>query len=364
MTDEAAGSRASATDLTIFISYRRSDTRADAGRLYDALRRRFGRDQLFMDVDSLQPGQDWVAAVEAAVAQSDVLLAVIGDEWSTVVDATGKRRIEDDLDRVRLEIEAALKQQKLVIPVLFEDAHMPTAEELPDSLQPLRRRNAMHLAHDTFRYDLEPLVHSLRTIEANKRAKLGLPPKAAAQPAAPEKQAEATPAMPKADPTPLPATPVPPPPAPAPAAFVPPASTQPPAPPYQGVFGSADPAASQQAWPYQQPAAPYAPPSPYAPQAPYVPPSPYGQPPGYSGYGNAGPWPAPTRTGAAANPFSLVAIILGLVAVLFFPILLGPVGIVLGIVGRSRREPWAVAGITVAIVGMIVGLVLGAMAYL
>jgi hypothetical protein len=52
------------------------------------------------------------------------------------------------------------------------------------------------------------------------------------------------------------------------------------------------------------------------------------------------------------------------VAVLFFPIVLGPVGIVLAIVGRSRREPWAVAGITVAIVGMIVGLVLGALAYL
>ena len=100
---------------------------------------------------------------------------------------------------------------------------------------------------------------------------------------------------------------------------------------------------------------------------PYAPPTPYGQSAGYTqppGYGNAGPWPVPTKTGAAANPFSLVAIVLGLVAVLFFPIVLGPVGIVLGIVGRSRREPWAAAGITVAIVGMIIGLVLGALAYL
>src|SRR5687768_5145136 len=77
MADEGDVVGHASNDLTIFISYRRADTRADAGRLYDALRRRFGKDQLFMDVDTLQPGQDWVSAVEDAVARCDVLLALI-----------------------------------------------------------------------------------------------------------------------------------------------------------------------------------------------------------------------------------------------------------------------------------------------
>ncbi len=109
-------------DVTLFISYRRADTSADAGRVYDALRRRYGRDSLFMDVDSLQPGQDWVEVIEEAVNKSDVLLALIGPDWSGVRDDSGSRRLDNEFDRVRLEIEAALKADKAVIPVLFEDA--------------------------------------------------------------------------------------------------------------------------------------------------------------------------------------------------------------------------------------------------
>src|SRR6187551_3797066 len=112
-------------DLTVFISYRRADSSADAGRLYDALRRRFGRENLFMDVDSLRPGEDWVEAVEAAVTRSDVLLAIIGPLWAQARDADGEFRLQKDLDRVRLEIEAALRLHKPVIPVLVEGASMP-----------------------------------------------------------------------------------------------------------------------------------------------------------------------------------------------------------------------------------------------
>ncbi|MDP8905097.1 MAG: TIR domain-containing protein [Chloroflexota bacterium] len=167
-TNEPSAAVPAGERLTIFISYRRSDTRGGAGRLYDALRRRFGKDRLFMDVDNLVPGQDWVHAVEDAVARCDVLLALIGDQWLSVTDASGTRRLDDDLDPVRLEIEAALRQGKPVIPVLFDDARMPAAEELPESLRPLRRRHAMRLAHESFRYDLEPLVRALRAIEKAK----------------------------------------------------------------------------------------------------------------------------------------------------------------------------------------------------
>ncbi len=158
-------------DLTVFISYRRADASADAGRLYDALRRRFGRENIFMDVDSLRPGEDWVEAVEAAVTRSDVLLAIIGPEWVGAKDEQGESRLSKEFDRVRLEIEAALRNDKPVIPVLVEGASMPASAELPESLKPLLRRHAIRISHSTFESDLSSLVRALRTIDKQRHPK-------------------------------------------------------------------------------------------------------------------------------------------------------------------------------------------------
>src|SRR6187551_33792 len=158
-------------DLTVFISYRRADSSADAGRLYDALRRRFGRENLFMDVDSLRPGEDWVDAVEAAVVRCDVLLAIIGPTWAVAKDSEGEFRLHKELDRVRLEIEAGLRNEKPVIPVLVEGASMPTSDQLPDSLKPLLRRHAVRIAHSTFESDLASLVRALKIIDKARHPK-------------------------------------------------------------------------------------------------------------------------------------------------------------------------------------------------
>jgi len=166
-------------DLTVFISYRRADSSADAGRLYDALRRRFGRENLFMDVDSLRPGEDWVDAVEAAVGRCDVLLAIIGPTWAVAKDSEGEFRLHKELDRVRLEIEAGLRNEKPVIPVLVEGASMPTADQLPDSLKPLLRRHAVRVSHSTFESDLASLVRALRSstrLATPSLPRLPLPP--------------------------------------------------------------------------------------------------------------------------------------------------------------------------------------------
>jgi hypothetical protein len=160
-------------ELTVFISYRRADASADAGRLYDALRRRFGRENLFMDVDSLRPGEDWVDAVEGAVDGCDVLLAVIGPDWVGATDRDGELRLGNELDRVRLEIEAALKRAKPVIPVLVEGAAMPLSSELPESLRPLLRRHALRVSHQTFDSDLGALVRALRVIEKARHPHAG-----------------------------------------------------------------------------------------------------------------------------------------------------------------------------------------------
>ena len=112
----------------IFISYRREETAFPAGWLYDRLNDRFGEAQVFKDVDSITLGDDFVEVITRAVGSCDVLLAVIGGRWSTMTDETGKRRLDDPDDFVRLEIEAALARNVRVIPVLVDGARMPDSK--------------------------------------------------------------------------------------------------------------------------------------------------------------------------------------------------------------------------------------------
>src|SRR4051795_10342975 len=148
----------------IFMSYRRQETAYAAGWLFDRLAERFGRSQVFKDVDSLQPGDDFVAVIEAAVGSSSVLLALIGDEWLTVVDHTGRRRIDDPQDFVRIEIEAALSRGVTVIPILVDGARMPQLTEVPDTLAPLVRRQALELNPARFDFDFSQLLAVLERI--------------------------------------------------------------------------------------------------------------------------------------------------------------------------------------------------------
>ena len=142
----------------IFISYRRDDTAYPAGWLYDRLVERFGAEQIFKDVDSIELGDDFVAVLTEAVGSTDVLLALIGDKWLTITGEDGERRLDDPEDFVRLEIEAALTQKVRVIPILVEGAEMPAADELPASLAPLSRRQALELSSSRFTFDSDRLL--------------------------------------------------------------------------------------------------------------------------------------------------------------------------------------------------------------
>src|SRR5882672_9541654 len=135
----------------IFINYRRGDDPGNTGRLFDRLEEVFPRDKLFMDVDSIPPGRDFVRVLEEQVAQCHVLLAIIGKGWLDARDHQGARRLDKPDDFVRIEIASALKQDKLVIPVLVHDARMPRPDELPEDIRPLARRNAVRLTHEKFK---------------------------------------------------------------------------------------------------------------------------------------------------------------------------------------------------------------------
>ncbi|HEX8071631.1 MAG TPA: toll/interleukin-1 receptor domain-containing protein [Pyrinomonadaceae bacterium] len=116
----------------IFISYRRDDTAGHAGRLYDGLSARFGDDLIFMDIDQLEPGEDFVQVIEEAVGSCEILIALIGRSWLTNYDAAG-RRLDNPNDFVRLEIATALARNIRVIPILVQGAQMPRPEDLPET---------------------------------------------------------------------------------------------------------------------------------------------------------------------------------------------------------------------------------------
>jgi TIR domain len=154
----------------IFISYRREDTSHLAGRLYDRLADRFGDAQVFMDVDSIEPGVDFAEVITRAVGVCNVLLAVIGRHWLTAATDAGGRRLDDPDDVVRLEVKTALERNIRVIPVLVEGAAMPRAQDLPDNLAKLVRRNALTVRHETFRSDADHLVAAIERVLASRTA--------------------------------------------------------------------------------------------------------------------------------------------------------------------------------------------------
>jgi hypothetical protein len=141
----------------IFVSYRREDSSAWAGRLCDCLSAHFPQSQIFMDID-MDLGINFVEEIEKNVESCDALIAVIGRRWLTSSDEEGRRRLDNPGDYVRLEIGTALKRGIRVIPVLVDGASIPPSGQLPEDLKPLAFRNALNVSHDRFRADAERLI--------------------------------------------------------------------------------------------------------------------------------------------------------------------------------------------------------------
>jgi formylglycine-generating enzyme required for sulfatase activity len=125
-------------DVRIFISYRRDDSLTATGRIDDHLRREFGQDAVFRDIDSIPLGIDFVAHIERAVSDANVVLAIIGPRWAT-------SQLGNENDLVRREIEAALELRRPIIPVLVEAASLPTPDKVPPSLHSLLRHNGLRI---------------------------------------------------------------------------------------------------------------------------------------------------------------------------------------------------------------------------
>ncbi len=160
----------------IIVSYRRSDSAAITGRIFDRLVDRYGEQSVFMDIDAIPYGTDFRHHIQNALRDADILLAVIGPAWLGKTP-DGRSRIHDEADPVRVEVEAALKQGLTVIPVLVDNAAMPGAADLPEAIRDFAYINAapVDVGRD-FRSHMERLARSIDGIVgADKAATRGRP---------------------------------------------------------------------------------------------------------------------------------------------------------------------------------------------
>lgn len=147
--------------LKIFISYRQKDSRGDSRQLYNRLAESFGKENVFLDVSKIEPGDDWLEVVRRTVLSCQVLIAVIGESWLGMSDEHGKRRLDDVDDPVRTEIAAALEKNLRVIPVLLDRAEMPKAAQLPADIRKFARCTAHEVRHKSFDRDVDALIDAL-----------------------------------------------------------------------------------------------------------------------------------------------------------------------------------------------------------
>lgn len=161
--------------LQLFINYRRDDTAAIAGRIYEYLERAFGAQHLFKDVDNMTPGKDFRQTITAAIDKSDVMLVLIGPAWLTITDSHGVPRLDNPADYVRMEIEQGLNSPHVtVIPVLVMGAEMPPQPRLPTAIQDLAYLHAVNVRLDPdFRPDMQRLIKFLTEHSDSLRAPTG-----------------------------------------------------------------------------------------------------------------------------------------------------------------------------------------------
>jgi hypothetical protein len=155
--------------VRVFLSYRREDTQGWAGRIHDRLTSELGVDHVFMDVATIEPGQEFSEVITDSISECSTLIAVLGPRWSACVNSRGCRRLDDPNDFIRREIAVAFEHNVQVVPVLVDGTTMPTAEELPAELAKLPHLQALEVNASHFDADMSRLIDAI-----TPKAKAGL----------------------------------------------------------------------------------------------------------------------------------------------------------------------------------------------
>ena len=151
-------------DDSIFISYRRSDSAYITGRVYDRMAEYLGPGNIFRDVDDILLGRDFTDQLQQQLEVCNLMLVVIGPTWVDVRDQeTGERRLDNENDVVRQEVQIGLRRNIPVIPLLVRDAPMPREADLPFRLKPLADKAATVIRPDpNFHSDVDELIVKIR----------------------------------------------------------------------------------------------------------------------------------------------------------------------------------------------------------
>ena len=154
--------------FSIFINYRRADAGPQATIVKKAIEAEFGTTQVFMDVSSISPGDEWPKEIENKLKAADALVSVIGPEWLRAgSDEWGQRRIDNSSDWVRKELAFALRNSKLVIPLLVGGAKLPPAVALPACLRMLTTKQALPIRAEFWDHDIKLLLSKLASEAVN-----------------------------------------------------------------------------------------------------------------------------------------------------------------------------------------------------
>gem|GEM_PF-4913751 len=151
------------SNVSVFISYRRSDSAPYARSIHKYLCDHFQKENIFMDIDSIEPGVKFGLEIEKALDKVDAVIALIGKEWMSMMDENGNPRINDPEDMVQFEIATALKLGKRVFPILVEGAEMPVEKDLPITIKELAQINAIELSDHRWDYDIDLLMNALNS---------------------------------------------------------------------------------------------------------------------------------------------------------------------------------------------------------
>lgn len=156
-------------ETPIFISYRRADSGPQAGRLYSALTQKFGQENVFMDTSDIEPGELWPRELDDALRSANSLLVVIGPDWLKASNEWGERRIDQENDWVRREIETTIVDGKGILPVLVRDARLPPPDKIPGSISYLTKRQKVDLREAYWDHDVHLVLARFQPQDVGQR---------------------------------------------------------------------------------------------------------------------------------------------------------------------------------------------------
>ncbi|MDO9072812.1 MAG: toll/interleukin-1 receptor domain-containing protein [Rubrivivax sp.] len=155
--------------MKAFLSYRRADSQATAGRMAQFLDGIPAVDEVFLDVDGIAPGENFERKIQDTLAQVSHAFVLIGLQWAGPAGAGGKTRLFDDDDMVRREVRLALASRARLVPILLDDTRMPRPADLPPDLKALSSINAFSLRTAHFDEDMDDLLDALLGTKAGGR---------------------------------------------------------------------------------------------------------------------------------------------------------------------------------------------------